>query len=267
VPGANPTLTIKLAAGQFLENGRVVLAVCASAANPVMMTLAQSYTGSGTDGGPGIPTILSFNPDNGDPYNNSSALKPCHGTTGAGLFLVDRYRYFISTLSGVPWLMLDTGMDLDNDGTIDANDLIPIAKNVEDMQIAYGLYGAQPASGCPTAPDNDGDWIIANTPGVPEEPNFAAIPPPPIYGTAWNDPSRCTMHPANIRTVRVSLVLRSDLMDTSRPAGWSGDTIPVAPGGSRENNNTVLSGGQYRRYTAETSITLRNLDSIGSFMF
>jgi hypothetical protein len=270
-PGPPPSLTITLSAAQFLEKGRVVLAVCASAANPVMMTLSQSYTVPGA-------AVLTFNPAvAGDPYNSPNLLQSCHGQTGAGLFLVDRYRYFISNLPdpnptkpNVPWLMLDTGMDLNNNGILppaDTNDLIPIAKNVEDMQIAYGLYGAQSASNCGAlGPDANNDWIIGNSPGTVEEPIFAAAAP--TYGSSLTDPSRCTMHPGNVRTIRVSLALRSDMVDTSRGPAWLGDTLPGAPTRlGAENRTGSLSGGQFRRYTAETSITLRNLDSIGSFMF
>lgn len=269
------TLNIRLSAGQFLEYGRVVLAMCASGTNPVMLTLSRSYTGSGTDGG-SVMTTLTPMPASatGYPYNDRKGLLACHGQTGAGMFLVDRYRYFISNQGtpSVPWLMLDTGMDLNNNnvlppgaGGTDTDDLIPIAKNVEDMQVAYGLYGSQVASGCTLAPDANRDWILGNTPGTAEDPVIGAswVPPAcPIYGTPTADSSRCTMHPANVRTIRVSLRLRSDMTDTSRGTGWAGDALD---GG--ENRIAPLSGGQYRRYTAETSVTLRNLDSVTSFMF
>ena len=35
------------------------------------------------------------------------------------MFLVDRARFFVQNLNGTPWLMLDTGRDLDGDGVPD----------------------------------------------------------------------------------------------------------------------------------------------------
>jgi hypothetical protein len=245
-----------------LEMGRIVLAVCGGGQNATMLTLSQSYTvtNSGT-------FELKPNTTNSPPYNDWNSLQSCHRQAGAMLFLVDHYRYFIQTFGTTPWLMLDLGLDLNGNGTLpptDPADLIPIAKDVEDMQVAYVI---PPNPACATAPDNGpgatGDWIVGNNPGVVEEPIGTAATVPPTYQTAGNDPSRCnSLNAANVRGVRVSLRIRSDLPDRSRPPTWPGDSIPFA-----ENRTGSASGGNYRRYTSETEITLRNLDSRSPFIY
>jgi len=245
-----------------LEKGRIVLAVCAAGQNATMLTLSQSY--AITNSGSFVLTPLATN---NPPYNDWSSLQPCHGQAGAMLFLVDHYRYFVQTLGTTPWLMLDLGLDLNGNGTLpptDPADLIPIAKDIEDMQVAYVI---PPNSACPAAPDNgpgaSGDWIIGNNPGVVEEPFRTAGTVLPTYQTASSDPSRCnSLNAANVRGIRVSLRIRSDLPDRSRPPTWAGDTIPYA-----ENRTGSTSGGNYRRYTSETEITLRNLDSRSPFIY
>ena len=265
-PGSPSTVTISPQltnpSSVNLEKGRIVLAVCAAGQNATMLTLSQSYTI--TNSGSFVLTPFATN---SPPYNDWSSLQPCHGQAGAMLFLVDHYRYFVQTLGTTPWLMLDLGLDLNGNGTLpptDAADLIPIAKDIEDMQVAYVI---PPNPACATAPDNgpgaSGDWIIGNNPGVVEEPFRTAATVLPTYQTASSDPSRCnSLNAANVRGVRVSLRIRSDLPDRSRPPTWAGDTIPYA-----ENRTGSASGGNYRRYTSETEITLRNLDSRSPFIY
>jgi hypothetical protein len=248
------------------EMGRVVLAVCAGGQNATMVTLSQNYTV--TNAGSFVLTPVGPTPN--PPYNDWGSLQTCHGQPGALLFFVDRYRYFIQNFGTppqiTPWLTLDTGLDLNANGILppaDTADLIPIAKDVEDIQVAYAI---PPSTACATAPDNGpgatGDWIIGNNPGVVEEPIGTAATVAPTYSTASNDPSRCnSLNAANVRAIRVSLRIRSDKADSTRP-GWAGDSIPYA-----ENRVGSASGGGYRRYTSETEITLRNLDSKSPFIF
>ena len=248
-----------------LEMGRIVLAVCAGGQNATMVTLKQSYTIS--NAGSFVLTPVSAP---SPPYNDWNSLLPCHGAAGAMLFLVDHYRYFVQPPppgQTTYWLMLDLGLDLNGDGILppaDTADLIPVAKSVEDMQVAYVI---PPNPACATAPDNGpgatGDWIIGNNPGVVEEPFGTLATVPPTYQTAANDPTRCnSLNAANVRGVRVSLTIRSEMPDRSKGPTWTGDSVPFA-----ENHTGSASGGNYRRYTSETEITLRNLDSRSPFIY
>ena len=248
-----------------LEMGRIVLAVCAGGQNATMLTLDRSYTISNA-GSFVLNPVSAPSP----PYNDWNSLLPCHGAAGAMLFLVDHYRYFVQPPppgQTTYWLMLDLGLDLNGNGTLppaDTADLIPVAKGVEDMQVAYVI---PPNPACATAPDNGpgatGDWIIGNNPGVVEEPLGTLATVPPTYQTAANDPSRCnSLNAANVRGVRVSLTIRSEMPDRSKGPTWTGDSVPFA-----ENHTGTASGGNYRRYTSETEITLRNLDSRSPFIY
>jgi type IV pilus assembly protein PilW len=238
--------------GAVLMRGQMVMATCQGGQSPVILTLAKKIEGDGSD--------MPIEPEAVEviPYNAYKSLITCHGEAGASLFLIERYRYFVQKMDGVPWLMLDTGVDIDDDGNLpkdDDDDLIPIAKNVEDMQISYVMYSMNAGTNLPT--DNDQNWIFGDTAGKQESPDYAAAPAPQ-YTSASNDPSRFNAHPSNIRSVRVTLHLRSDRAD----ATTLGDVMPFG-----ENRTGSLSGGHYRRYTAQTQVTVRNLESKNPFIF
>jgi type IV pilus assembly protein PilW len=246
-------VTITLLADQVLDKGRVVLATCAGGQSPVMLTLDARAPASGSAGGP-----VTLVPVTGDtaPYNVPSELQACHDDPGAGLFLVDRFRYFIATQGTTeprPWLMLDTGLNING-----VDEIIPIAKNVEDLQVAYVL---QPYAG-QTAPDTNADWIIGNNRSSAAAEELSLTAAAPDYKTATNSPSRYTKHPANVRGVRVSLTLRSVRTDARMGKTWAGESVL-----GTENRAGSLSGGALRRYIARTEITLRNMDSKSPFTF
>jgi len=257
-----PSLTVTFQPGTSLEAGRVVLAMCAGGQNPVMLTLGTGVSLSSASPASSV-VINTFSADATlGPFNATGSLLTCHGQPGAAMFLVDRSRFFVQTLNGTPWLMLDTGRDLDGDGIlppVDQDDLIPVAKNVLDMQVAYALDAC---AGAPAGPDSDGDWVIGNDKGRPEEPLRVTVPAAPTYGTASNDPARCTMSPANVRAIRVSLRLRSDKADHGRGPDWSGDLLN-AP----ENRTGSLNVPGYRLFSAQLDVTLRNMSSTASFIF
>ena len=258
-----PSLTVIFQPGTSLEAGRVVLAMCAGGQNPVMLTLGTSV-GLSSASPPTNVVINQFSTDASlGPYNATGSLLTCHGQPGAAMFLLDRSRFFVQTLDGTPWLMLDTGRDLDGDGVLppaDQDDLIPVAKNVLDLQVAYAL---DPCGGYPAGPDDDGDWVIGDTKGRQEEPLRVTTPAAPTYGTASNDPARCTtLSPANVRAIRISLRLRSDRADHSRGQGWTGDVLT-----SPENRTGTLNVPGYRLFSTQLDVTLRNMSSTASFIF
>jgi hypothetical protein len=128
------------------------------------------------------------------------------------------------------------------------------------MQVAYAL---DPCPGYASGPDANGDWLVGNTKGTREEPLMVTNPPAPTYGTASNDPSRCiTLSPANVRAIRVSLRLRSDRADHGRGPGWPGDVLN-AP----ENRPGTLNVPDYRLFSAQVDVTLRNMTSTAGFIF
>jgi prepilin-type N-terminal cleavage/methylation domain-containing protein len=258
-----PSLTVTLQPGTTLEAGRVVLAMCAGGQSPVMLTLASAVELPST-ALPGNVVLNQFSADPAlGPYNALNGLQPCHGQPGAALFLVDRSRFFIQTLNGTPWLMLDTGRDLDGDGFLppaDPDDLIPVAKNVVDLQVAY-LFN--PCAGYAAGPDSNQNWMTGDAKGVQEEPLVVTNPPAPTYDTPSNDPARCTtINAANVRALRVTLRLRSDRQDHAEQPSWTGDVLANA-----ENRTGSLNVPGYRLFTAEFNVTLRNLTSTTGFIF
>ena len=206
----------------------MVMAVCAGAQFPVMLTLAAPVSlPSASPAGSVVLNRFSADPTLG-PYNATGSLQTCHGQTGAALFLIDRSRFFVQTLNGTPWLMLDTGRDLDGDGVLppaDQDDLLPVAKNVLDMQVAYAL---DPCPSVAAGPDADGDWMIGDTKGTQEEPLMTTNPPAPVYGTASTDP--LPVHPER----------------GQRPRGPGDAAPPLGPAGPRRR----------RRPGAATSSTM-----------
>jgi len=127
------------------------------------------------------------------------------------------------------------------------------------MQVAYAL---DPCAGVPTGPDSDGDWVIGDTKGRQEEPLVVTSPAAPTYGTASNDPARCTLSPANVRAIRVSLRLQSDRVDHSRGDNWPGDTLP-----GPENRVGTINVPGHRLFSSQLDVTLRNMSSTASFIF
>jgi type IV pilus assembly protein PilW len=249
---SNPKVVkIALPTGVRLSKGRVLLISCAAGDSPVMVTLSSNV-------GPGTGAVVDLPIDtlNSVPYNDFNSLQSCHFTVFAGVFQVDRFRYFIDTHNNVPWLMLDPGIDINHNNSIGADDFIPVAKGVEDLQIAYLLT---PMGGV-TAPDSNTDWIIANEAGAVENPNAGATAP--LYTTPINDASRFNLHPANIRSVRLSVTVRSERTDTSRPKGDTGEVLKP-----RENRNVDVGGGGYLRLTTQSEVFLRNMESRSPFIF
>lgn len=250
-------VSVKLPTGLVLHEGQIILATCSSGTHAVMFTLANDVVGTGS--------AVNLTPKaevTNDPYNHpdgitaSDGLGACASDLGQSVFLVDRYRYFIQTVNNAngtttPWLMLDTGLTVN-----DAEQILPVAKNVEDMQVAYVLNSDGSAG--PDATDHD--WVVGNVSGTAEEPSLTATAPD--YRTATTDASRFSLHPANVRGVRVSLTIRSDRTDNTHGEGWAGQQVPFA-----ENRNAGTQSGRYRRYTAETEITLRNLQVRLPFIF
>jgi type IV pilus assembly protein PilW len=156
------------------------------------------------------------------------------------VFKVDTYRYFVKSYAGRPFLMLDQGFDPPAEPTV-------VAPDVEDLQFAYVFPNA------PATTQRVGDTV-----GVPiamsDGPNDIDLAPADglvTYNTAGDSPARLTHHPANIRLVRVSAVVRAPF-----PADRGAfDTMPAAG-----NRPMLTHQPLYRRFLIESSAPTRNLD-------
>jgi hypothetical protein len=251
---------------------------CANGASATMARVAAVAPTTGTvTAASNLPLTLMAQ-SAGNPYLDNNMSAACFGApgnvaAGVSLFLIDRYRYAIASFNGTPWLVLDTGLDLIGSGTTpdagDANNLIPIAQGVEDMQIAYSLqpgttYGI-------AAPDSNTNWVIGDQAGTQEEPDPTLTAP--LYATPISDPSRYNKHPGNVHAIRVSLGIRSLQSDPTQSPSWAGD--PILPFNAdtlatfpRENRNAQpATVGRFKRFSVQSNVFLRNMDSRSPFIF
>jgi type IV pilus assembly protein PilW len=265
-------VTVAATVGDTFLKGQVVQMTCAKGSNPTMGRVATTVKANSTaDLQITLDTAVA-----GNPYltNIPATHDACFDNPGVSMFFVSRYRYHIATVNGDPWLLLDRGLDYNQNGTTaevvaagtpDTSDEIPIARGVEGMQIAYLL---RPSTTGVAAPDNGADWVIGNTAGVLEEPDPTVTAP--VQNTSDTDPIRYNLHPANIRGVRIRLTVRSLRKDITQPSTWFGDPATPPDGStSIENRNdfTAVTLGQYRRFFSSVSVTTPNLGSKDPFIF
>jgi type IV pilus assembly protein PilW len=258
-------VTVTANAGDTFPMGTTLLVTCVNGTHATMARVAAPATATAA----GSLDVTVKDSLGGNPYQENAwaafGADLCYTSTNPqpSIFLVDRFRYAVQTFNGIPWLVLDTGVDLNGNGTLpddgDLDDLIPIAKGVEDMQIAYTyipgtLYGF-------AATDSNTNWIVGDVPGTLEEPDPTLTAPQ--YTTSSADASRFNLHPANVRGVRVTFSIRSLQTDQSQAATWTCDPLVLS-----ENRTAQLASfGRLRRYTAGTSVSVRDMDSRNSFIF
>jgi type IV pilus assembly protein PilW len=244
-------ITATLAAGDVIQKGRTVVAICQDSSHPVYASVTARSAGPGN-----IGIAVTINASTASTsLVGDTVFNGCH-TTGF-LLLVDQYHYYVTTLNNEPWLVLDTGLDFNNNGTLpptDLADLIPVARGVEDMQVAYELGVI-----AGTAPDSDHDWVVGNNRAV-----AAAEEPDPTAARPINGVLNGTMNPANIRGVRVTLVVRSPMPDRSLGSVFLGD-----PAVKFENRSDVsaITLGQFRRMPITLSAATRNMGSANPYLF
>jgi type IV pilus assembly protein PilW len=259
---ASTSLTVSGPLREPLHQGQILQVVCYSG----NMTWAYVRVGSTVDPSldpnqtvdiPLASSATTF------PNQNAVLADPCFSTVATAdastipaatkVFKVDRYRYFIRNYSAAgavvawgtagsrPWLMLDRGTTDSGTGkpVID-----PVAPDVEDLQVAYvfPLDTANPVVGA-TA----GVALAAGADGI----DLAAACP--VSTDDAIGANRLNHHPANIRAVQVSVVVRSAEPDLSRDGAA---TIPAAL-----NRPDVAGPAGYLRLLLQTSVPVRNLDS------
>jgi type IV pilus assembly protein PilW len=260
------TLTLRARGGERFRKGRVLLLACAGAQTTTMVTV-NSLASAGSAGDLSVTLTADPNADSAnptDPYQQTAlAAAACFTAEGAAAFLVDRFRYFIRAYNGTPYLMLDAGIDLDEDGLLpagDDDDLLPIAPNIEDLQVSYvfpSSAGFTPADG------TGGDAILGNTAGTQQEPDPTLAAGVDWYRVSPTSSNHYIAHPANVRAIRIDLNVRSSRTDPGPGGNWTGD--PLFLNGNR--NTQLGSFGRFRRSLATSTVTLRNVESRSPFIF
>jgi prepilin-type N-terminal cleavage/methylation domain-containing protein len=269
---APTTLVLNTRGGELFAKGQIIVLTQTNGQSPLMVTV--SSTVSVAAGTVGKTTIIlnSTKTWTNDPYINSIGASPPNPSPPNPpykyAFLVDRFRYYVAQADGTPYtaqpnstpyLMFDSGLAPDNVNV----ERVPVAKNVEDLQIAYVLN--TPTTGG-NGPDSNTNWIVGDAPGVQEQPNPAAQGPNPDYIQAPpTDASRFTLNPANVRMVRYSFIIRSYRPDPYPTTAWAGDPFPFKE--NRDTTTGVPALGRYRRVVISGSVALRNMESRNSFVF
>lgn len=240
-------ITATLGSLDTIQKGRIVMAMCNDSSHPVYAKVQNTISGPGNIG---LQIVINSSTASTSLVGDS-AFSPCH-TTG-DLFLVDQYRYYITTLNNEPWLVLDNGIVYD--AVTLANNLIPVARGVEDLQVAY-LLGPTPTG---TAPDTNHDWVVGN-----DQATAAAEEPDPTQAIPTSGVLNGSLHPGNIRGVRVTIVVRSPIPDRSFGSSFLGD--PAVKFENRSDVSTITLG-QYRRIPITLSAATRNMSSANPYLF
>jgi type IV pilus assembly protein PilW len=266
------SLTLDAAPTRPLRPGQVLLVICPSGSGSAYVTV------SGSNG-----TTVSLMAASGTNAFPRQQLPTC--TDQPYVVRVDRYRFFVADVREVDgrvrsYLLLDQGVEMvaGSRGAYDVNlerfpeprdptpwndaqvlsatqlqNLTPVAADVEDFQVAWMMNRPEGAA-APTPPvlpaDANSNWIFGDT--VAEQPNLAATAP--TYSDSYLDPDRFNAHPANIRGVRVTLVVRS-----ARPVGRRGvrPAVENRPQGGTPDN--------FYRSVITTQVAIRNMLSRSEF--
>ena len=126
-----------------------------------MATLAATPAQTGTPTLSLAPTPATAPASNDPTRANGFGANGCFVAPGVIMVVVDRFHYMIQPYAGVPWLVLDTGTDVDGSGAVDAGDYIPIAPGIEDVQFAYVMNINAPAIPSGGAPPSSASsvWV------------------------------------------------------------------------------------------------------------
>jgi type IV pilus assembly protein PilW len=249
VPGTD-SITVNGPLGADLQAGQVLQIACYTSP----MTWAYVTVAATVVANPAAAEVaIALRAGNGNTFplqNDWVKNGPCFSTVAppgsaasaiegaAKVFKIDTYRYYVQVFGVRPYLMLDQGFA---EATV-------VAPDVEDLQFTYVFPnspgGAQRLGDTPGVALGAGDIDLAPADGLV------------TFGTPGDSPARRTYHPANIRMVRVSAVVRAPFPATS----GTYDTIPAAG-----NRPELVGQPNYRRFLLESSATTRNLDSRAPF--
>jgi type IV pilus assembly protein PilW len=252
------TLVLQGPLSRPLERGQILQVICYSGDQAWAYVTVDARVEPTT--GNNVRVALTGGQQAGDtspifPTQNALLANTCYAGV-ARVFAIDRYRYFVQTYDvggnevawgtagARPFLMLDQGL-IDDTG---AKRLSMVAPDVEDLQLAYVYSLAGP--GRQLRGVTEGTQLTNGVDGIDLAP--ATLPSIPTYATAARDPARTSGHPSNIRAVRVGLVVRQALADTSI-------SEPILP--ALGNRAAIDRETHQRRAIFETSVPLPNLDS------
>ena len=325
------TVSVVANPGDTFLAGQILAAVCPGGQYYAYMTVGANTPATGSSATIPLAAVdtstpfkrqdLAAGPGSDPPqyFNNAVSgiaapvtASACFQSGNARLFQIDRYRFHIRPVAvgGFPggktkydpYLVLDMGVDTNQDGAIDAADELVIAEGVELMQVAYimanptlttPVIGVTPGTAITFTPGVPGTTNVADeittTPAAPALPltfSFAPnlIPSSNAYAaSSWYSysltPPLPANHPrqtdsqANIRAVRVALVVRSPEPDTGAASTpivldstfglYNLNAIPAWIA----NNAYPSARDGYQRIQVEASVLVPNMTSRGMIYF
>jgi hypothetical protein len=159
---SSATLTLK--PGDTLYRGQVLQFACSDGLNYTYATIQSGRTSVPAGGTSCVSVTVNLYPTvTNDPFQQPGYLSSsCFSSGTARAYAVKRQRFFIyrQTASTIvhPYLMLDQGLDLDDDGLLTDADILPLAADIEDLQVAYAMdqVGVMSLAAPPTG------WVTAN---------------------------------------------------------------------------------------------------------
>jgi type IV pilus assembly protein PilW len=131
-------VTVTSRPDDVFRKGQVLQLVCPGVLRYAYFTVAATTPPAA--GGPVAVDLVPFVAAN--PFQQQGELKG-HAclTTGARMFLIDRYRFYVSKVDvngrTEPYLVLDTGTDRNENREIDPADELLVAEGIESFQVSY----------------------------------------------------------------------------------------------------------------------------------
>jgi len=218
----------------------------------------------------------------------------------ATLVKVNRTAFYVAmfdddgnpaTQGSTPYLMMHQGLDMpsalavEGDGQINAEDALPVAEGIEQLQVAYILNANNPLNPAMVPPIVGVEEVPMLTPAFWGEAwqasntdanNFVSTETPPVPwffddAVSAGHPLRGVNHPANIRQIRLTVVARSTLVDQSivgddllngaQGTPLSNGAIPWRQLENLDNPTPAFrpQGGGYYRVILRSSITPKNM--------
>ncbi len=258
---------------EALEPGQILLAVCSGGeSHAYSVVSARALAGATTVSLRNAAVAESPRGAPGPRFHQQAQLNDgCYDDGTATLIKVERSSFYVAAFDDdrdaatppVPYLMLHRGLDSNGDGSFNADDSVPLAQGVEQLQLAYILNSNDDAPptivGVTDAPGYGDAWAASAT--GPEMEDF------------YSDASRLVNHPANIRQVRITLVVRGAVREQERVGdnaitGESGAALAggAIPWKALENLGTPVTtpafspqAGGYARTVLRVSVAPKNL--------
>jgi type II secretory pathway pseudopilin PulG len=138
------SVTLAMKPGDTIYRGQALQIACDDGITYLYATVSSGKTSVAASGSACTDKTLNLYAAQNEPFNRPANLAAaCFNSGTARAYAVKRQRFFIhrETTGPIPhgYLMLDQGLDLDDDGQLTDLDLLPIAADIEDLQVAYAL--------------------------------------------------------------------------------------------------------------------------------